>query len=120
MSSERGGKFLASGAVPEGARKFPEEPLDTEGRCAKLRRTRKLPAAGDPNGSWPCRGLERLYGASARGPAEPGVWTSGSVILDYQELALLALLALASLHVLSTLLGASGLLFLLMLLALAE
>src|SRR5271165_6019257 len=65
VSSERGGKFLASGAVPEGARKFPEEPLDTEGRCAKLRRTRKLPATGGPNGSWPGRGLERPYGASA-------------------------------------------------------
>jgi hypothetical protein len=85
VSSERGGKFLASGAVPEGARKFPEEPLDTEGRCAKLRRTRKLPAVGGPNG-----GLGRaaaLSGRTARQLVDLrnlSVWTSGSVILDYQ------------------------------------
>ena len=71
-------------------------------------------------------GLERPYGSSAHGPAEPRVWTSGSVILDYRGPSLMALIALillavlASLLVLSALPGVSGLRFLLMLLALAE
>ena len=43
MSSERGGKVFASGAVPKGAKSFPEEPLDTEWRHAKLRRMRGQP-----------------------------------------------------------------------------
>ena len=37
MSSERGRKLLASAAARRDGKKFPEEPLDTEWRRAKLR-----------------------------------------------------------------------------------
>jgi hypothetical protein len=50
--------------------------LDTEGRCAKLRRMRGLPAAGGPNGSWPGRGLERPCGASACGTQGVTDWAT--------------------------------------------
>ena len=59
MSSERGGKVFASEAVPEGAKSFPEEPLDTEWRHAKLRRMQRQPGRRPVLLVLGPRGLER-------------------------------------------------------------
>src|ERR1035437_2063705 len=68
-SSERGRKFLPSEAVPKGGKKFLEEPLDAEWRPATQGEQGEA-AVGGPSGSWPCRGLERPYGAQVRAVTE--------------------------------------------------